>query len=285
MPITINTNVSSLNSQRNLNNTTSALSKSYERLSSGLRITKASDDAAGLAIADNLRADQKIATVAIRNANDGISAISIADGALNEIGSVLSRMAELSEQSANGVLNTTQRSAISNEFNALGSEIQRIADTAEFNGLKLLSGGSEISLQIGFNSKSTAQVAFSGVQGTLNSLGLSGADNALMYSLNDTTTTGGQFAAKTALDAIKGAIGSLTANRGTLGAVESRLNVAVNNLQVARENYASAESQIRDVDVASEAATLTQNSILQQAGSAVLAQANQQPSLALSLIG
>ncbi|MCC6933635.1 MAG: flagellin FliC [Deltaproteobacteria bacterium] len=285
MPITINTNIPSLTAQRNLNNTTSALVKSYERLSSGLRITRASDDAAGLAIADTLRADQRIASVAIRNANDGISAISIADGALNEIGSVLARMAELSEQSANGVLNPTQRSAISSEFASLGSEIQRIADTSEFNGLKLLSGGGQISLQIGFNSQSTAQISFSGVQGTLNSLGLATTDNSLMYSLNDTTTAGGQAAARTALDAVKGAIGSLTANRGTLGAVESRLNVAVNNLQVARENYAAAESQIRDVDVASEAAKLTRNSILQQAGSAVLAQANQQPALALSLIG
>ena len=285
MPITINTNIPSLTTQRNLNNTTGELTKSFERLSSGLRITRASDDAAGLAIADTLRADQRIANVAVRNANDGISAISIADGALNEIGSVLARMAELSEQSANGVLNASQRSAIGSEFASLGSEIQRIADTSEFNGLKLLSGGSEISLQIGFNSKTTAQVSFSGVQGTLNSLGLSGEDNVLMYSLNDTTTAGGQYAAREALDAVKGAISSLTANRGTLGAVESRLNVAINNLQVARENFAAAESQIRDVDVASEAAKLTRNSILQQAGSSVLAQANQQPSLALSLIG
>ena len=284
MSITINTNVSSLNAQRNLSSTTDSLSKSYQRLSSGLRITRASDDAAGLAIADTLAADQAIASVAVRNANDGISAISIADGALNEIGAVLERMAELAEQSANGVLNTSQRSAISNEFNALGSEIQRIADTTEFNGLKLLSGGVEISLQIGFNSQASAQVSFSGVQGTLNSLGLSLPDNSLMYSLNDSTTAGGQFAAKTALDAVKGAINSLTSSRGTLGAVESRLNAAVNNLEVARENYSAAESQIRDVDVASEAAALTQTSILQQAGSAVLAQANQQPQLALTLI-
>ena len=285
MPITINTNIPSLTAQRNLSNTTSALTKSFERLSSGLRITRASDDAAGLAIADTLRADQRIASVAIRNANDGISAISIADGALNEIGNVLARMSELSEQSANGVLNASQRSAIDSEFQSLGSEVQRIADTVEFNGMKLLSGGNSVSLQIGFNSKSTAQIAFSGIQGTLSSLGLSGDDNVLKYSLNDTTTAGGQFAARTALDAVKGAIGSLTSNRGQLGAVESRLGVASNNLQVARENYASAESQIRDVDVASEAAKLTRNSILQQAGSSVLAQANQQPALALSLIG
>ena len=285
MPITINTNIPSLTAQRNLSNTTSSLTKSFERLSSGLRITRASDDAAGLAIADTLRADQRIASVGIRNANDGISAISIADGALNEIGNVLARMSELSEQSANGVLNASQRSAIDGEFQSLGSEVQRIADTVEFNGLKLLSGGTEVSLQIGFNSKSTAQISFSGVQGTLNSLGLATENNVLQYSLNDTTTAGGQFAARTALDAVKGAISSLTSNRGQLGAVESRLSVAINNLQVARENYAAAESQIRDVDVASEAAQLTRNSILQQAGSSVLAQANQQPSLALSLIG
>lgn len=285
MPITINTNIPSLTAQRNLNNTTSALTKSFERLSSGLRITRASDDAAGLAIADTLRADQRIASVAIRNANDGISAISIADGALNEIGNVLARMSELAEQSANGVLNPSQRSAIDGEFQSLGSEIQRIADTVEFNGLKLLSGGSAVTLQVGFNSLGTAQISFSGVQGTLFSLGLSGADSSLAYSLNETTTAGGQFAARTALDAVKGAIGSLTSNRGTLGSVESRLSVAIGNLQVARENYASAESQIRDVDVASEAAKLTRNSILQQAGSSVLAQANQQPALALQLIG
>jgi flagellin len=285
MPITINTNIASLNAQRRLAGSTAQLQKSFERLSSGLRIVRAADDAAGLAIADSLRSDQRIASVAIRNANDGISLISIADGALGEMASVLTRMAELAEQSANGVLTSVQRSALSNEFIALGSEIERIAVTTEFNGLKLLSGGTQVSLQIGFNSASTSQISFSGVDGTLAAIGLAAAGSAgLTFSINAAGTTGGQNAAKSALDAVKAAIGSLVANRGTLGAAESRLNVTITNLQVARENFASAESQIRDVDVAAEAANLTRLNILQQAGAAVLAQANQQPSLALSLL-
>jgi len=286
MAVTINTNIASLNAQRRLGQTTARLQKSYERLSSGLRIVRASDDAAGLAIADSLRADQRIAGVAIRNANDGISLISIADGALAEIGNVLTRMAELSEQSSNGTLATSQRSALANEFGALASEIERIAVTTSFNGINLLSGGQTISLQIGFDSKATSQISYSGVQGTLASLGLAvNGSGKLIFSLNDTTAGGAQLAAQSALDAVRGAISSLTANRGTLGASESRLNVTINNLQVARENFASAESQIRDVDVAQEAAELTRLNILQQAGAAVLAQANQQPALALSLLG
>jgi flagellin len=286
MPITINQNIPSLNAQRRLGQSTAALTKTFERLSSGLRIVRAADDAAGLAIADTLRADQRIASVAIRNANDGISLITIADGALGEMGSVLTRMAELSEQSANGVLTSTQRSALNSEFAALGSEIQRIAVTTNFNGLNLLSGGQQVDLQIGFNSQSNSQIGFSGVDGTLAALGLAAAGSSVLtYSINASTTINGQAAAKSALDAVKTAISSLVANRGTLGAAESRLNVTVTNLQVARENFASAESQIRDVDVAAEAANLTRLNILQQAGAAVLAQANQQPQLALSLIG
>lgn len=285
MAITINQNIASLNAQRRLTGTTLALNRSYERLSSGLRITRASDDAAGLAIADTLRADQRIASVAIRNANDGISLISIADGALSEIGNVLSRLAELSEQSANGVLTAVQRSALDAEFKSLSSEIERIAVTTSFNGLALLSGGAQVSLQIGFNSRSTSQISFSGVAATLASLGLSNpGSSALVFSLNDSTTLSGQIAARSALDAVKGAIASLTANRGTLGAAESRLSVTITNLQVARENFTAAESQIRDVDVAAEAADLTRLNILQQAGASVLAQANQQPALALSLL-
>ena len=286
MAITINQNIASLNAQRRLSATTGALTRSYERLSSGLRITRASDDAAGLSIADTLRADQRVASVAIRNANDGIALISIADGALSEIGNVLSRLAELSEQSANGVLTSTQRSALDAEFKALSSEIERIAVTTSFNGLALLSGGAQISLQIGFNSRSTSQISFSGVAATLASLGLANpGSSALVYSLNAATTASGQLAARSALDAVKNAISSLTANRGTLGAAESRLNVTIANLQVARENFSAAESQIRDIDVAAESADLTRLNILQQAGAAVLGQAKQQTSLALSLLG
>ncbi len=285
MPITIGSNIASLNAQRQVEKSTSRLAQSYERLSSGQRINRARDDAAGLAIAEVLRADQRIASVAIRNANDGISVVAIVDSALAEIGSVLARLAELAEQSANGVFSTTQRSALQGEFEALGSEIERIANTTEFNGVKLLSGASSITFQVGFNSNSNSQVTFQGVQGTLASLGLAATGStAFSFSINDVTNVAGQSAAQLALDAVRNAISSLTNNRGSLGAVESRLQVSINNLSVARENFAAAESRIRDVDVASEAAELTRLGILQQAGTAILAQANQQPALALQLL-
>jgi flagellin len=285
MPVTIGSNIASLNAQRRLSISSDALRSTFERLSSGQRINKAADDAAGLAIADSLRADQRIASVAIRNANDGISVIAIADSALGQIGSVLSRLAELSEQSANGVYSTAQRSALQNEFTALGSEIERIATTTVFNGVKLISGSASFVLQVGFNSSSLSQVSFNGVQGTLAALGLAGQNlSALTYSISDATSDLAQSASRAALDAVNGAIGSLAAQRGVLGATESRLQVAIANLSVARENFAAAESRIRDVDVATEAAELTRLGILQQAGASILAQANQQPQLALSLL-
>ena len=285
MGVTLGTNIASLQSQRRLAQASEKLGATYERLSSGQRINRASDDAAGLAIADSLRADQRVAGVAIRNANDGISTITIADSALSEIGNVLTRLAELSEQSANGVFSVSQRSALNNEFVALASEVERIATTTEFNGVKLLSGNSTVTLQVGFDSTSTSQISYTGVQGTLHSLGLASANSSVLsYSVNANTTDAGQSAARNALDAVNLAIESLASTRGTLGAAESRLRVAITNLSVARENFAAAESRIRDVDVASEAAELTRLGILQQAGAAVLAQANQQPSLALGLL-
>lgn len=286
MPITIGSNISSLQAQRRLGLSTDALGKTYERLSSGLRINRASDDAAGLAIADSLKADQRIASVAIRNANDGISTIAIADSALGEIGQVLSRLAELAEQSANGVYSVSQRSALANEFVALASEIERIAVTTEFNGVKLLSGTANVVIQTGFDSGSTSQISFAGVQGTLQALGLAAENrSALTYSINAESSEAAQSASRNALDAVNNAISSLASQRGILGATESRLNVAIANLSVARENFAAAESRIRDVDVAGEAAELTRLGILQQAGAAILAQANQQPGLALQLLG
>jgi flagellin len=285
MPITLGSNIVSLQAQRRLSNASDRLAGTYEKLSSGQRINRASDDSAGLAIADSLKANARIAGVAIRNANDGISTIGIADAALGDIGNVLTRLAELSEQSANGVFSTVQRSALQNEFSALGSEIERIATITEFNGVKLLSGGAQVVLQVGFNSGSTSQISFTGVQGTLQALGLANSgESALAYSLNGANIEQGQSASRLALDAINSAISSLASTRGVLGATESRLNVAINNLSVARENFLAAESRIRDVDVASEAAELTRLGILQQAGASVLAQANQQPSLALSLL-
>ena len=285
MGLNIRTNVESIHAQGQLTETTNKLRTSYARLSSGLRITRAADDAAGLAIAEQLKADARIASVAIRNANDGISLIAITDGAMNELTNVLVRMGELAEQSANGVYSTVQRSALQLEFGALGSELQRIADTTVFNGVSLLNGNASVILQVGLNGASTAQVSYSSVDATLTALGLAATgSSALIYSINDTTNVAAQLASRSALDAVKVAINSLTRARGTLGAAESRLNVAIENLQVARENFQAAESRIRDVDVAFEAAELTRLNVLQQAAVAMLAQANQQPQLALQLL-
>ncbi|MBX7136829.1 MAG: flagellin FliC [Oligoflexia bacterium] len=285
MTINIRTNVPSLIAQRNLDQSSLKLNTAYERLSSGLRINRARDDAAGLAIAESLKADSRVATVAIRNASDGISIISIADQAIGQIANVLGRLAELAEQSANGVFSNTQRSALDNEFRALTDEMERIAYTTEFNGLKLLSAGGTVVFQVGFNSASTSQVTYSGVQATLQALGLAQTGTSTMiYSIIANNDIESQSAARQALDAVNRAITSVNRNRGTLGAAESRLEVTISNLQVARENFQAAESRIRDVDVASEAAELTRLNILQQAGAAVLAQANSQPQLALQLL-
>lgn len=285
MGLNIRTNIDSIHAQGQLNSTTNRLRLSYARLSSGLRVTRAADDAAGLAIASRLEADSRVASVAIRNANDGISIISITDGAMSGSTNVLTRMAELAEQAANGVYSTTQRSALQQEFAALGSEIQRIADTTVFNGVSLLNGNAAVTLQIGLTGASTSQIAYSGVDATLYALGLASAgSSALIYSINDTTNLLAQSSARSALDAVTNAIASLTTARGTLGAAESRLNTAIENLQVARENFQAAESRIMDVDVAQEAAELTRLNVLQQAATAVLAQANQQPQLALQLL-
>lgn len=286
MAINIRTNVPSLIAQRNLDESTARLTTAFERLSSGLRINRARDDAAGLAIAESLKADAKVAGVAIRNASDGISIISIADQAIGQIANVLSRLAELAEQSANGTFANVQRSALAGEFTALTSEIERIAFTTKFNGLAILSGGGSVTFQVGFDGNSTSQVSYTGVEATLAALGLAGAGSStVIYSIIANTDALSQSASREALDAINRAITSVTRNRGTLGATESRLEVTIRNLQVARENFQAAESRIRDVDVASEAAELTRLTILQQAGAAVLAQANSQPQLALQLLG
>ena len=286
MAITLGSNIASLRAQSRLDRTDRALGKTFEKLSSGFRINTASDDAAGLAIADDLKAKIRIGQIAVRNANDGISTISIADAALGEVQGVLLRLGELAEQSASGTFSSAQRSALQSEFTALSSEIERIAVTTEFNGIKLLSGTSSITLQVGFNSAATSQVTLANSNGTLAGLGLGLATSVLTYSLNaaNGVTAESQSASRNALDAVTGAIQSLSQMRGSLGATESRLNLAVNNLSVARENFAAAESRIRDLDIAEETAQLTRLSILRSAGVAVLAQANQAPSLALSLL-
>ena len=288
MAINIRTNLPALSAQRNLDASSNKLSTSYQRLSSGLRINRASDDAAGLAIAENLKAGSSTATVAMRNANDGISVITIADQAVNQISNVLNRMAELATQSSNGVVDNVQRSALQNEFTALASEIERIAVTTKFNGLALLDGQKDISFQIGFDGSSTSQLTYGSVDVRLAGMGLAqvGSSSATFSIIGAAgNEIESQVAARSALDAIQVALTSVNQKRGGLGALENRLEVTINNLQVARENFKAAESRIRDVDVATEAAELTRLNILQQAGAAVLAQANQAPQLALQLLG
>ncbi len=285
MAISIGSNITSLQAQRRLDITGTKLSQAFNKLSSGYRINRGADDAAGLAIAESLKAQSRIAGQALRNTNDGISTIAIADGALGEVGNILSRLAELASQAANGTLSTTQRSVVSNEFVALSSEIERIASVTEFNGIKLLSGSSNIVIQVGTGSSSSSQIGYTNQLATLKGIGLSGDfTGALTYSINGASDAAAATAARLALDAVYAAIYSVGASRGILGGVESRLSTVIANLGVARENLVAAESRIRDVDVAEEAANLTRLNILQQAGTAVLAQANQLPSLALQLL-
>lgn len=285
MSLSVLSNIAALRAQRQLSETTARLSTVYERLSSGQRINSASDDAAGLSIADALRGRSRVATAAIRNVNDGLSLAAIADGALASITNVLQRMAELAEQSANGVYRNTQRSALQNEFSALASEIERIANTTLFNNISLLSGGNSVALQVGFDSSANSQITIPGVQGTLSSILLAAnGSSQLTYSVISTSESDSQTAARTALQAVMAAIDNVASSRGTIGAAESRLEFAVANLQVARENFIAAESHIRDVDVAFETANLVRLQVLQQAGVAILTQANLQPGLVLRLL-
>ena len=285
MGVSAASNIQSLQAQSQLQRTSSALEKTFQRLASGLRINSPSDDSAGLAIADELNADARIAAVAIRNSNDGISLATLADGAMEEVGSMLSRMAELAEQSANGVYTNTQRSALQSEWLALGSEIERIAVTTTFNGIKILSSNQDIAIQVGFDSGANSSIIISSALATLTALGLaSSGQSSLNFSLLGITTAEAQSASGLALDAVNAAITSLSSTRGRMGAVESRLNVAINFVTVARENLLAAESQVRDADIAQEVANMTRLEVLQQAGAAVLAQANQQPALVLKLL-
>ncbi len=286
MTLSLESNIASLNAQTRLRETTSALSKTFERLSSGLRINSAADDPAGLALADSLAADARLSAVAIRNANDGLSVTAIADAALDEIGNLLSRMAELAEQSSNGVYTNTQRSALSLEFIALGSEVERISNTTTFNDLELISGnGSSITLQVGIDSSSNSQISIDAADSTLSSLGLAnGGSSQLNVTLLDVTESLAQAASLAALSAVNDAIGNLSTIRGSFGAAESRIQSAVNYITVARENFIAAESRIRDADIAQEVAELVRLQVLQQAGAATLAQANLQPEVALALL-
>ena len=277
MALTINTNVASLNAQRNLNTTQLMMSKSMERLSSGLRINRAGDDAAGLAISQNMQANIRSMNQAVRNANDGISLVQTAEGALNETSNILLRMRELGTQAANGVLSSSQRDNIQVEFKNLQEEIDRISAVTDFNGTKLLNGdlSAGTSLQIGTGTTGNDTI----------SVTVGKADTATLGVGTTTSAVSTQAAAQASLTAIDSAISLVSTARGNLGAVQNRLQSTINNLQVAVENTSAANSRIVDVDVAAESANMTKSQILAQAGVSVLSQANQAPQLALKLLG
>lgn len=285
MAISIATNLAALRAHRQVSLVTGQLRSSYEQLSSGSRINQASDDAAGLAISTLLRNQARLAAVGLRNANDGISVVNVADGALQEINNVLTRMAELATQSATGTIGNSRRSAIQMEFAALGSEIQRIAETTVFNGQTLISNSSNLVLQVGYNSTSTSNLTVRAVQGTLEGIRLASAGaNQMNYQVIGNSELESQANAKTALEAVLNAIQIVDSGRGSLGADENRLASSVNTLQASRENFLSADSRIRDVDVAETASQALRLEILQNASTAILGQATQQPAVALKLL-
>jgi len=223
MPISINSNLSASRTQRLLGSTSENLNKVFEKLSSGQRINRASDDAAGLAIASSLKNNARIASVAMRNAQDGISSVVVADGALASMNNILGRLAELAQQASNGSYSPVQRSALQAEFAVLGSEIERIAVTTEFNGVQLLSGSQVIAFQVGFDGASTSQIMLDQKGGaTLQRLGLAAdGSSALTFSLTGETRDDAQASAKSALAAVTNALTSLNSLRGSLGTVEA----------------------------------------------------------------
>ena len=272
MGLRVNTNLFSMTAQRNLGNASESLGGNYRRLSSGLRIASAADDAAGLGISERMRSQIRSLGQNGRNAQDGISLTQTAEGALNEVSSNLIRMRELAIQSANGTLSAEDRDVLDLEFQALDDEIDRIATETEFNGINLLDGSvATTAIQVGLDSGDTINVSNQDVRSA--TLGVATLDI-------DTDAN-----ASSALAALDTAINSINTSRGSLGAVQNRLASSFRSIQTSRESLSAAESRIRDVDVAMETADLTKNSILQQASVSVLAQANQQPQLALSLIG
>ena len=274
MGLRVNTNSASLNVQRNLSQVTSRLAQNFRRLSTGLRIATAADDAAGLAISERLRAQIRSLDQAQRNANDGISMVQTAEGGLSEVSNILTRLRELAIQSANGTVSGTDRNTLNEEFQSLVSEVNRIGNSTEFNGTKLLDGSNaSVSFQVGTGTN----VAIDQIAVTLSP--------ALSTSLNlSTLDIGSGGNTSLAISQIDNAINSISSLRGSLGAVQNRLGSTINNLASTAENLTAAESRIRDVDVAFETSQLIRNQILQQASIAILGQANSMPQAALQLL-
>ena len=274
MGLRINTNIAALNAMRQLNKTTGRLEKSLERLSSGLRINRAADDAAGLAIAEAFRARVSGLQVSQRNAQDGISLVQTAEGALTETTNMLQRMRELAVQAASGTISDTNRAALQEEFSQLIEQIDDIATDTEFNGTSLLDGStSTVSIQAGAGTGQTLSVT------------LTGADSA------DLSINGANFyvsaiaQAATAIQVIDSAILTVSSTRALLGAAQNRLEFTINTLAIQEENSAASESAIRDANIAKETTEFTRNQILISAGTSILAQDNIVPQTALKLIG
>ena len=275
MPIFINSNVASLEAQRNLSKTQSDQSVNFQRLSSGMRINSASDDAAGLGIRENLNAQVRSLSVAERNSNNAISMAQTAESALGQVSGILTRMRELAVQGANGDLGATDRGYLDTEFQSLRSEITRISDSTLFNGRQLLGGAATtVTFQVGINNTTSDRidVSFGGVD--LTALGINAS------SVSGATAANSQ----TAIASLDTAIGTVSSRRATFGASMNRLSTTVSNLQSMRTNMSAANSRIADVDVAEETASMARNQVLSQAAVSVLAQANQAPQLALSLL-
>lgn len=276
MGLRINTNVSSLNAQRNLGQTRLAQNKVLEQLSSGQRINRAGDDAAGLAISENLKAQIRGLGQAERNAQDGISLVQIAEGAMSEISNIMIRLRELSVQAASDTIGPTERKFLNVEFEQLLAEVDRIANSTEFNRVPLLNGtGSVFDIQIGTrNDPLSDRLTFDASSADVNvaALGLN------LASVSD------KISAQNSLAAIDQAIQTVSGVRADFGALQNRLQSTVNNIQVSSENLSAANSRVRDTDVAAATAEMTRTNILMQAGTSVLAQANQSTTSALSLI-
>ena len=276
----INTNIMSLNAQRNLSATQSALATSVQRLSTGLRVNSAKDDAAGLAIAERMNTQVRGMNVAIRNANDAISLSQTAEGALSKINDMGQRMRELAVQSANATNTETDRANLNAEYHALAQEIKRNLASASFNGTKLFTSDAALTFQVGANNEANDQIA-------VTTANLSGAasitdviDNATGANKGITTTA----SALTALANVDKMLGMVNAKRAEFGAVQNRFQAVIENLQVNSENQSAARSRIMDADFASETANLTRAQVLQQAGTAMLSQANSLPNNVLSLL-
>ncbi len=286
----IRTNVSSLTTQRYMTQNTEAMKTSLERLASGYRINRSADDAAGLAVSESIRGKVRGLNQAKRNANDAISMVQTAEGGMNEISNILIRLRELTVQSASDTLGTQERGYLNREYTQLVDEVDRIAKTAEFNGIKLFGDDerSQFVIQVGTNGSTpdenldTISISLEGLKFSSESLGL-GKDNEIGPNLGGTDSPDRNSIAEK-LGTVDNALNRIASERSTLGSVQSRLSSAINNLGVSVENLETAKSRIRDVDYASETAELTQNRILLQSNTAVLAQANQTPEMVLSLI-